>query len=340
VIRYSLLASLEAVSAAIDQHRVDHRDVLALVAELARLPANAYLWVSAEIASIGRFHSPAAGWPWQGNFLQRLQPEFTMLRDTPGLEYLCLFHANGYLREAALAKIDGPITSAFYFNCIAYRLNDWVGAVRRAAQACAARVFPQTPPEIVAEAAVVLLERSRHWQRWGDEAAILEATFVRPDVAERLASWMATARTGAPTRVLREMLRRDAVDVHLLFLFRTAVQPTVRALALRTLIQGRARYPDGFERQWVDKSMGRSRQVVRYHERPVDRPIAIEALIAYGARDRCALVRRIAADGLVQHRRTLRNLEDLLAILEADKDDLVQERATFIRRERQAGGTT
>ena len=83
--------------------------------------------------------------------------------------------------------------------------------------------------------------------------------------------------------------------------------------------------------------MGLSRQVVRYRERPVDRPVAVEALVAYGATDRSALVRRIAADGLVQHRRSLRNLEDLLEILEADKDGLVRERAAFIPRERQAG---
>jgi hypothetical protein len=331
--------SLESIGAAISGGQVDHRRVLAVVTELSRLPADASLWAAGEISYLARLYIPVSSWTDRNTILLKIQPELSLIRETPNLEYLYLFHTTGHLREAALAKIDTPITSAFFFNSIVYRLNDWAAPVRRAAQACAARVFPRTNPEIIVEAAVVLLERYRSWRRWGDGAVALEAVFDRPDVAERFASWTATTPTGAATRVLRERLRRDRMDVHLLTIAGTAVQPTVRALALRTLIQGQTRSPDGFEKKWIDKSMGVSRRIVRYHERPVSRPVTIETLVELGAADRSALVRRVAADGLVQHRRSLHNVEEVLAILSVDKNHAVRERAEFIRREREAGPT-
>jgi len=332
VLPAELQRSLVRLCDGIRASRIDRYELTAVISSLSRLPADTYLQAAREIVDIGelyRWHEPK-------RFLLRIvhsQSDYALLSKTPGLEYLYLFHGNGYLRERALAKIDGPLKSAFYFNSIAYRLNDWVEPVRQAALACATRVFPQTSAAVIAEAAFVLLERMRHWQRGAKEALILEETFSRPDVVAQLAALIKTATTGSPSRVLTNVLRRDQMDAYLLDLSRAALQPSVRAVALSCLIQGYAVWPDGFRREWIDKSMGHFRRVIAYQQRELSHKAPVASLIAQGAADKAAMVRRVAADGLVQYRKTLSNLDELVSIFAQDKSALVRERAVFILRE-------
>jgi len=316
--------------------RVDPHELTTLVSDLSLLPSEAYLQAAREIIDLGGLHQ----WHEPTRFFRligRSQPDYELLLKTPNLEYLYLFHGNGYLREQSLAEIDGPIESAFYFNSIAYRLNDWAEPVRKAAQACAARVFPQTSTRIIAEAAFVLLERMRHWQRRDKEAEILEETFARADVIEQLSDLIETAITGSPSRVLLNTLRQKNMDAYLLKLSRLALQPSVRALALKSLIQGYAAWPDGFRREWTDKSMGQFRRVPTFHRRELDCSEPVEALLAQGAVDKAAIVRKVAADGLVQHRRSLNDLDVLLDLFVQDKSRAVKERANFILNEKEQG---
>lgn len=331
-----LQRSLVRLRDGIRASRIDQHELTAVISGLSRLPADTYLQAARDIVDIGelyRRHEPK----WFFLRIIHSQSDYALLSKTPDLEYLYLFHGNGYLRERALAKIDGPLKSAFYFNSIAYRLNDWVEPVRQAAFACATRVFPQTSAAVIAEAAFVLLERTSHWQRGAKEALILEETFSRPDVVVQLAALIKMATTGSPSRVLTNVLRRDQMDAYLLDLARAALQPSVRAVALRCLIQGYAVWPDGFRREWIDKSMGRSRQVTVYQQRELSYKESVASLIAQGAVDKAAMVRRVAADGLVQHRKTLSNLDELVSIFAQDKTASVRERAEFIIGER-AGG--
>lgn len=260
--------------------------------------------------------------------------ESDLLQTQALLKFLYLFHGSGYLREAALKAFDGPLESPFLFACIAYRLNDWVKEVRQAALVCAERTFPQTSLEIVARAAFILLARVRDWHRWSEEAAILEKIFSRPDVMERLALLITTAVTGPAVKALAFALRHADMDRHLLRISQAAVQPSVRALALRTLIQGRALWPEGSKRQWIDKSMGHFKIAVAYGERPIDRPVSLDSLIAQGAADKAAMVRRVAADGLVRHRASLKEVDHLTQKFAADRSASVRERAIFILKER------
>jgi HEAT repeat protein len=59
----------------------------------------------------------------------------------------------------------------------------------------------------------------------------------------------------------------------------------------------------------------------------------LEALIAQGARDRSAVVRRVAAGGLIQHRSSVSNLDEVVQLLAGDKSASVRERAEFVLRE-------
>jgi len=179
----------------------------------------------------------------------------------------------------------------------------------------------------------ILLARVRDWHRWSEEAAILEETFSRPDVMECLASLVVTAATGPVSKALTFALRHKEMDHYLLQISQVAIQPSVRALALRTLIEGRTLWPEGLRKEWIDKSMGRFKLAVAYGERPIARPASSASLIAQGAADQAAMVRRVAADGLVRHRASLNEVDQLTQKFAVDRSASVRERAIFILKE-------
>jgi hypothetical protein len=287
---------------------VDEKVLSAFLFGLHQLPVDAYPQAAKEIHLTGRlYHQPGRK---RTHFLSLVWPtktESDLLRQHSLLKFLYLFHGSGYLREAALKALDEPLESPFLFACVAYRLNDWVKEVRQAALACAERTFRQTSPHIVAKAAFILLPRVRDWHRWSEEAAILEETFSRPEEMDRFLPQMSQA----------------------------AMQPSVRALALRTLIEGRTLWPEGLKKQWIDKSMGRFKLAVAYGERPIARPASLDSLIAQGAADQAAMVRRVAADGLVRYRASLNEVDQLTQKFAVDRSASVRERATFILKERE-----
>ena len=110
----------------------------------------------------------------------------------------------------------------------------------------------------------------------------------------------------------------------------------VRAAALRTLLEGKAKWQTGFTYKWIDKSHGLRQRVPAIEDRAVERLASLESLILLGAQDRSAAVRKVAATGLVQHHRDLGNANQLLELLAPDRNRTVQERVEFVRKERGA----
>ena len=267
-----------------------------------------------------------------GRLLSPRPREAEQLLQMPSLEYLFLFHRDGRLREAALLKVTGGLPSPFLFAAVLWRLNDWAEPVRQAAARCANRSFPVTDPSVVARTAAELLVRQATWGRWGHERAILDRVFGRDDVAAQLAELIARERTGPQASTLRHALRTPALDRHLERIAKSAVQPSVRALALNALIDGKAEWPSGTAWQWVDKSMGLRRRVTVFDQRPLTVAPPQGALIASGVSDRSAVVRKAALTGVIQHLSGTAEARAFATPLMADRSPSVQERAEFILR--------
>ncbi|GJD93788.1 hypothetical protein [Methylobacterium iners] len=303
---------------------------------LARAMAGLDAVAPGNVIRVGREIRDAAGlfWTRVPAYQPRGRSHGDVLAGLPGLEYLFLFHADGHFRQAALDRFRGGARNAFAFVAIAYRLNDWAPPVREAAQACAWRVFSQTDPRIAARACVFLLRRSRHWQRWANHTAALDAIFARADVTSHLVEIIGRATTGPMGRLLQAAARQPALDPHLPDLARRAALPVVRADALRMLIAGRATWPMGFERQWIDKRYGLSRRVAVLGGRDIARSCPLEELVALGAADRAIAVRRAAADGLVAHRARLANVDAVIRMLADDASPSIRERIAFVVKER------
>ena len=302
------------------------QELAAVLAELSLLPASAIVRAAREIETAARL-----GW-WQRPETRTPKTGQELMRDNPAYAWLFLFHPNGYRREAALDAIQTPPASAFFLAALAWRLNDWVPSVRQAAARCAARVLQRAPTDIAANGAIYLLDRRVVWGRWRDEANNLDPLFARADVMAALASYLQDQQTGPAASRLVHALRFPAMDAHLLQLATAAKQPSVRALAYRTLISGQTAWTVGFDWVWVDKSFNKRRRLPRLATRAVSRPLPLADLIRQAAQDKSAMVRKVAADGLIAIRPELENADKLIALFAADASPAVRARADYLMR--------
>jgi hypothetical protein len=245
--------------------------------------------------------------------------------DAPAL----MFSHSGIVREAALKALDPLPDTPFFLAALAWRLNDWAEPVRRAAEDCISREAPRLSTGTVAGAAPFLLERMLHWGRWRSPPPVLLDALARPDAMDGLVDLFATT-ADMPASVLRGALRLGLLDNHLLAVSRTAVRPELRAVALRAMLNGEAAWVTHYERTWEDKRYGRTRRVPVLARRQVPQPAALDALIRQGAADRSPLVRRAAANGLVQHAAGLGDIQPLISLFDGEKSPSVRWYITYL----------
>ncbi len=332
----SLQRALATIGKRLGQERRIEPALAAHLLELHHLAPEMAIKADREIAETARLHS----WrPVKLSFFTRLEELFvsrltslTQLKEVEGLEYLFLFHRDGYLREAALRKISGPLPSAFAFAAVSWRLNDWVQPVRAAAVDCAKRSFPLTPAPIVASAALALLPRKNTWARWRDEKSPIESVFDRADVSAALADAIIQQVTGPTAKALRCALENDALDPYLVAISLRARQPQVRALAFQTMINGHATWPNGWQWRWVDKSMGVRKREPVLAQRNLTTAADKDAIISACASDKSAMVRKLALADVIRFSLRSAQAQILAEALANDSSPAVRERAEFILR--------
>lgn len=257
--------------------------------------------------------------------------EQQLLRRTPGLEVFFAFHSDGYLREAALDRMAGPCRSPFEVAIILNRLNDWVGPIRKAALQCAQRRLPLTPVSHVAMAWVGLADRMHLWARGHEEQRIVLTDLVeRQDVRDAIAAWIGEGGSGPVTAIFNQVLRLPLFDSYLQDWAAMAKRPQVRALALRTMLDGNARWVTGYRRHMIDKALGEYRRVAEMAERPMAISPDRQALMVQGARDPSPVVRRVVAAALVRDRNSLPDWRQVADLLLTDRNPSIRERAEWV----------
>jgi hypothetical protein len=292
------------------------RELENVLAELAALSPHLIVRASREIAQAAGLRwwpsskSPSLEWHF-GSLAYR----HGLLRKNPEFAWLFLFDGNGYVREAALNALNSPPSSSFFFSALAWRLNDWVLAVRQAAQRCTERVLHRTAADVAATAALYLLSRRLAWGRWSDEAKALDKVFERKDVMAGIALQLALQPTGPRATLLRHALRYPAIDEYLPSIASTGIQPSVRAVAYTCLISGNAAWTVGFEWAWIDKVYGLRRRVPKLETRQIQRTNSVADVIKEAIRDKSNVVRIVAADGLIAARSQLPDAEELITRL-------------------------
>lgn len=328
----SLQVALSKLGAGLRQGRVVGRDLYDIIAQFDGLAPHLAISAAPEIAGYADLHRyRPRSWRDSVPFLKVPSDKELLLRN-PDLKYIFIFHHDGRLRELALNRFYDGLSSSFFVSALVYRTNDWVPQVRAAAARCLERVLARTDADIAATALIFLLDRMWRWQRWIEESAVIDAALGRADVAACMAEKFRTEKTGPMGRLLGRALRQPAFDAHLLTLSQAALMPNVRAIALNILIEGKASWQTGWTYEWTDKVFGLGRTVPVYETRDIGVSIQREALLAQGARDRGAVVRRTAADAAIKYRTTLGNLDEIVRLLANDKSRAVRERIAFIQR--------
>ena len=249
-----------------------------------------------------------------------------------------LLSGDGFRRERFLLEVNEGAPSAFLLAMFLRRLNDWVPQVRKAALQAAENVLDRTDPDIVGEVLWSILSVKNSWKRMrGDESAVLDAGFERPSITPYLVRRLLSETSGPTARVLQQACRGASLDPYLPRLAEAALQPAVRALAYRMLMEQRATWPDGWKWRWTDKSLGeriRERQIA---ERPLSMDVDLPELLLAAANDPSAAVRRMAAAVLMSHRHDLGDFATVLAEkLTTDPYPSIANRGRFILKERSA----
>lgn len=308
-----------------------------LLGALRALPPESATRIEGRLRSAGALYSIEPIYQWWTPLKQQQrrtrEGHLPALAQAPGLAHLYLFHADGFVREAALRALSAPPASAFEIAAIALRLNDWVPEVRAAARKYAERTFPAISPEVAATSAEHLFTQIELRRRWSEEDRdILIALFGRADTLAAMADRVMQMRSGPAARLLRQTLRNPAIDAFLPGLAATAHLTSVRAIALDALIMRRARWITGFERQWIDKIYGVSRRVPVFVERPIVHDLDVEALVAEAARDRATSIRKVTCTWLIAQMTALSPaMLEVVARLAEDKTPSVRDRAQFIQ---------
>ncbi len=256
-----------------------------------------------------------------------------LLKQTPGLEFIYIFHGDGYLREASLTKITGGLQSPFLVAAVIWRLNDWVAPVRTAAYLCAQRVFQSTPPDIIARAALDLLRRQHGWGRWGEpERSMIEELYARSNVTAELAKLLIQQTTGPTPSTLRHALRTPLLDRHLEDISTKSVNPVVRAIAVEALIDGTAKWRSGSRWDWIDKRYNLKRWTPTYSYRELACSVSPIEVADRAILDRSPTVRRVVLDSVGRNSLPADVGRHYARQLEFDRSAVVREAAAFILR--------
>jgi hypothetical protein len=144
---------------------------------------------------------------------------------------------SGHVREAAVRAVT-EVPGPFCLALMIYRLNDWVLEVRAATEEKLLSLNRELPDKTIADCYELLVDFERFGRADGAGRSIVERLLRRPGVVKIIRRSLMSSATDRAFRLLRLELRSDRLDEDLERLATVARHPNVRALAMRTLLEG------------------------------------------------------------------------------------------------------
>ena len=271
-------------------------------------------------------------WEFQKELDNSTPPKWKIwVKPTPFLTWIDLCSWDGYRREKSIRTLSGAAPNSFFFALAIRRLNDWVPEVRKAAREKLIKIATETDPDEVAEVLCVIFP---HWNSWGrmEEAGkkILLDIASLENVANSLKTRIITSTSGPMAFILSQMGRVEVLDRFLEEIAKSAIQPSVRAKAYRSLMENKVTWFDGRKWVWTDIRYCEGRQ------QPIicDRNLSIETRfidnLKNSAVDKSSVVRRVAGELLIKELEVVgaesKKLAEKLAL---DPSPSVSERGKF-----------
>lgn len=248
---------------------------------------------------------------------------------------------SGYVRQATLNQLNGPVNDPETFRAVFLRLNDWVPQVRAAALAALLRCVETTSAEVWLPILKTLLPQMGTWQRWakGPQPSPRDVAYdllLRQDVLDGLLVDLLHSREGKLGKVFALLYRNVLLDAHLQEIASKATLPHIRGMALTCLLTGEMRWPTGATQLiWVDKPLGKRRLERVYKTRPLSVDVPLLQVLETATADKARGVRLNAADGLIAHRQNPEVIPQIPALMDRlgnDPSPAMQGRMEFLRR--------
>jgi hypothetical protein len=239
---------------------------------------------------------------------------------------------DGHERERALRAFAGSSAPNSFFLLMAVRrFNDWVPQVIAAARDSVPRIASSSNPGYVVEALFAILP---YWTSWGriedSDKNILLGFLVIDKVAETFANRLISSATGSAARILSQACRAEALDPYLREIASKALQPSARAKAYRSLLDGKVSWFEGRKWRWTDKRYCEGRYEPIVSERPISKCYPFLEVLKDASVDKSAAVRRVAGEFLIKNCKNLGSESvELANLLAADPAPSVSERGKF-----------
>lgn len=247
------------------------------------------------------------------------------------LTWLDLISWDGYKREKTLRTLTGAAPNSFFFALAFRRLNDWVPQVREAARERLPLIVSASNPVHVVDAICATLF---HWNTWGrignlEKNALLEIVSSEA-MREALKLRIVSSTSGSMALLFAQVGRTPVLDKYLSEIAENAVQPSVRAKAYRSQLEGRMVWVEGRKWEWTDIRYCKGRLKPIVAERTINIGAPFLEILNRSSSDRSPIVRRVAAEFLIREFDALSEESLRLANLFAsDKSPSVAERGRF-----------
>lgn len=203
--------------------------------------------------------------------------------------------------------------------------------MRAAARERLPLIASRSHPQHIVDAIWHTLPHSISWSRLEDRDRLVLSDLVSIEgVSTVLKDRIISAAAGPATSVLTQAGRSPALDKWLGDIARSAIQPSVRAKAYRSLLEGRVVWIAGRKWEWTDVKWCRGRFEPVLGERRIPDEPSLVAVLRAASVDRSAAVRRVAGDSLILRRESLGDESVTLAqLLATDPAPSVAERGRF-----------
>jgi hypothetical protein len=316
-----ILLAVSQFAASLNSSRKVVPDMSALVEATSRLSlSNLDNWE--RLIRWGLYQAPANSKPAKWKFWT--QP-------TPFLTWIDLCSGDDFKRERTLRALSGAAPNRFFFAMAVRRLNDWVPQVRAAACEQLPSLAIASNPEDVVD---VLCAVFPHWNSWGrmeteGKQTLLEIASIEV-VNHSLKSRLVSATAGPLAAVLAQAGQTPALDAYLPEIASNAIQPSVRAKAYKTLLDGKMVWLAGRKWEWTDMRYCKGYFKPLLCDRPLSVKSPLEETLRAASADRSAIVRRVAGDVLIRESGTIGSVAlQLATVLASDSHSSVAERGNF-----------
>ena len=241
--------------------------------------------------------------PKQMEFWSRLVGEKTSYHTERVNPWIDICNRNGFKRQESLELLDSGAPSAFLFGLLIRRLNDWAPKVRSAAREALIRVARKTHRDIITQSYWFSIPNLYTWRRTDEkELTPYWDLIAQPANIEKIALLIRHSRSGPAANILSQIGRSKNIDKYLPFLALSAVQPSVRAVSYKMMIENKAVWLGRRQWEWLDKKYSKHRVSRVKHSRTIDNPIwSLEECIYNASVDRSPIVRKLAAQATIDH---------------------------------------